>query len=204
MRPPRTSMSGATDIRRYARVRCPVSRPLPNRSMRVKRISPLVWLSALAAVAIGLALAHAVPACSFASPGNRTGYAPLTEVTAGTCSGTSLTWLKWAAGLGGCAVAAIVLAIGRARRSTGAGHPPGRRAVLGLAVSAIAVLIALLIPSQPLIPFRSADYGPGILAPMNHLVPLRMIVAAVGALVGIGIAAGGRRRTVRHEDGPRS
>jgi hypothetical protein len=155
------------------------------------RVSPTVWLAALSAVLIGAALAHDIPACVF---GSHTGFSYV-ELTPGSCAFTSLNWLRWTVFLAGAAAAVLVVAVGwrRGRRSatetpTPQGHHPlSPRASMAVAVLAAALLVALLIPSAPLI-HRPARYVQGIPVPTDYRIPLRIAVFAVGAFLAMVLA----------------
>jgi hypothetical protein len=161
------------------------------------RVSPAVWLAALAAVLMGAALAHDIPACVF---GSHTGLSYV-ELTPGSCAFTSLNWLKWAVFLAGVAAAGLVVAVGWRRGHRGATEtptPPGRRPLsprtsLAVAVLTAALLLALLIPSAPLL-HRTAVYGQGVPVPTDYRIPLRIAVAAFGALIAAFVVVAGLRR----------
>jgi hypothetical protein len=148
----------------------------------VRRISALVWVAAIGSILIGFSLAHAIPPCVSDSPAGFTGYAPLSEVLPG-CNGRDLSWLRWAAAIGGVAIGLLILVVAsRRRREGGELRHPSPFAIAALAVLMASALAALLIPSQQL-GVRSAVYGPGIPMPTEYLVPLRLAVFGVGALV---------------------
>jgi hypothetical protein len=155
----------------------------------------MVRISAAGIALIGLALARAIPSCLSPSPGSFTGYAPLVEVTRGSCPGTDLTWLRWGTGIAGILVACLILTIAarRHRRATSdvehVQRVAKRGAALALGVFIVALLAALLVPSEPLVPFRVADYGPGIPVPMNHFLLLRLLIAAAGTISALVVAS---------------
>jgi hypothetical protein len=161
----------------------------------MKRLSPTIRLSALAAVLIGLALAHAVPACVYRWP-TSTGYAPLVEFHPGVCGGTDLTWLRWLAAIGGLLVAVSILSVAWTRNHVGDDGPARRtmspRMRLAMLVGIGAVMVALLVPSLPL---AGPMWGAHPPSPLNYFIPLRIAILAVGAIIASLIALTGRSRS---------